>query len=813
MVKQILILTVFTLLACVWLFPLPLHFSDGLLEAQSGDPLLQIWVVQWNIHKLTTSLANYFDANIFYPYPNTFAFHDHLFALGVLGLPVYLVTHNPILTYNVLFMLSFILSAYGMYLLCRELTGNSAAAFIAGGIFGFLPYRFAHLDHLNLLSIQWLPFCFLFLMRAIFSRTHTTRNLWLFWAFFLLQALTSFNYLFMMFLAVGIAIMAAICVQWKDRQSPFRVPKNILIFLLGGCCVGLLLLPLARPYLRANSEMNFQRTVQETRGLSARIWDYAAAPERNLLYGKITRRFQNPTSPFPREQMLFYGICPTILAFIGILGKKKRAVRLLYVALFVVALVLSFGPSFEWFGKTFSLPYAWLYEYFPGFKSMRVPARFGVLASFALTVCAAYGVSDLNDYLKTLRRFTTFARFSILGILGGIVLLEYASLPKPLIYYPATMAAIPQEYQWLAQQPEDVKIVELPGISARANFEYMYYSSFHWKRLLNGRSAFIPNGVTQILAELQDFPSARTVELLQSLGIQYVLFHAESTRLPQILPEGVHIFQTFDKTIVLKIDQPSQPQTLTPEFRVPLSLRPAEDYTAGIVLQPENTAVFSPLPYEKIAVKMEWTNANQVITREVVKLPLPAIFERREPIILSLPLRTPAQLEDYRVKIFIDAPFVQPNILTRRLTLIEHVADSRQPEKLQAEFLRVDLPEVWQAGKLLPVKALVKNSGNTLWKARVADRKQPVGEVHLGIRDWQDAVSKQSLQTTQPELFVSRGFLAYDVAPGQEIWVTATLKTPPQPGNYVVTLDLVSELIQWFSDQGSPRFSKNLILK
>ncbi len=76
LVTHLLLLLCFTLIAGVLLYPLPLHLSNGLLAAQSGDPLLQIWVIQWNIHKLTGSLANYFDANIFFPYSNTFAYHN-----------------------------------------------------------------------------------------------------------------------------------------------------------------------------------------------------------------------------------------------------------------------------------------------------------------------------------------------------------------------------------------------------------------------------------------------------------------------------------------------------------------------------------------------------------------------------------------------------------------------------------------------------------------------------------------------------------------------------------------------------------------
>jgi hypothetical protein len=141
------------------------------------------------------------------------------------------------------------------------------------------------------------------------------------------------------------------------------------------------------------------------------------------------------------------------------------------------------------------------------------------------------------------------------------------------------------------------------------------------------------------------------------------------------------------------------------------------------------------------------------------------------------------------------------------------VLDSRRPGKLQAEFLQVDIPDVWERGKPLRIRALVKNTGDTLWKARVADRAHPVGEVHLGVFDWQDASSGKSLKTSYQQLFLSRGFLPYDVAPGEEVVITGEIRTPDLAGEFLVQLDMVSELIQWFSDQGSQAFTKKIVLK
>ena len=55
----------------------------------------------------------------------------------------------------------FVLSAFGMFLFVRELTGSRSAAFLAGVAYGFAPYRFGTLSHLQVLSSMWMPFAWL----------------------------------------------------------------------------------------------------------------------------------------------------------------------------------------------------------------------------------------------------------------------------------------------------------------------------------------------------------------------------------------------------------------------------------------------------------------------------------------------------------------------------------------------------------------------------------------------------------------------------------------------------------------------------
>lgn len=866
LITHLLLLLCFTLIACFLLYPLPLHLSNGLLAAQSGDPLLQIWVIRWNIHKLTGSLTDYFDANIFYPYANTFAYHDHLFALGVLGLPIFTLTHNPILTYNLLLLLSFVLSAYSMYLFTSELTGNGCAAFLAGLIFGFLPYRFAHLDHLNLLSIQWLPLCLLFLTRYLFLKKRTTAKvvglLAGFWGCYLLQVLTSFNYLFMLTYLVGIVLAATLLLQgiyaFRLRamsvrlRSPlrqaqgtatgiraFRTRQEILLFLAGGCIVGMILLPFGLPYFQANQEMGFQRTLEETASLSARVQDYLVAPPENMLYGKFTQRFASPTSPFPREQILFAGLIPAILALWGVMSfffKPKLSdrsprldiVRVTYLVLFLIAGLLSLGPFLSFQGKTVPLPYFWLYHVVPGFQSMRVPARFAVPAFLAIAVLASLGMTHILTSVERRRAKgkgqkakPVLKQVVLMGIVGSLILLEYALLPKPLSFYPGTQETIPAVYRWLSQQPEETRIIELPLDSAKANFAYTYYSTFHWKRLVNGRSAFIPEGIMHLFNAMQAFPSKKSLNLLKTLGIHYVIAHTAQLEqeFPDMLSPELDVVQQFGEDLVLAVSgQDSElwensgkfaAKILAAQPVIPSRLRPGETATGALEIQSQ-ASPFSPLPFERAQIALEWTSATEERFTDAREIHFPILIEQETTLAFSFV--PPADSGEYEITVQTKHPLFLQQTHTFPVTLSAKMPDSRQPSTLLAEWLKIEMPESWEAGKALPVRVIVRNSGDTLWKADVQNRTYPAGEVHLAVTDWRDILSGTSLKEQFPQLCVSRGFLPHDVAPGEEVRVDMLLKTPEVAGKFEIEFNLVSELIQWFSASGSEPITQRVTL-
>src|SRR5207302_2932084 len=104
-----------------------------------GDSILNIWILAWDCEQLRgiffghySHLQHFFDANIFHPAPLTLAYSEHLVPQALQVFPIYALTKNPILCYNLLFLSTFVLSGLGMFLLARELRGSTVVASVAG---------------------------------------------------------------------------------------------------------------------------------------------------------------------------------------------------------------------------------------------------------------------------------------------------------------------------------------------------------------------------------------------------------------------------------------------------------------------------------------------------------------------------------------------------------------------------------------------------------------------------------------------------------------------------------------------------------
>lgn len=505
--RWLLVTFAFFVLLTLWLtWPLAPRMSTGLSDA--ADARLNVWALGWNFHILATSPTKLFDANIFAPRPDTLAYSEHLFGIAILFWPAYVLSGNLVLTYNLALFASFALSGLGMALLARELTGSRWAAVVAGTIYLAAPYRFGHLLQIQLLSYQWFPFAFWCLIR--FLREGGRASLYGLVIFTTLQMLTS-NY-YAVYLAVAFALFAGVSLLFAKGREMLLERRRVVALLGASVLVGALVAPFILPYER-NRERGFYRRYEDVVHFSARPGDYLASSSFQPWRGGAT----------PSERALFPGFAALLLALVGVLlGKRGGPVWAFWIALVGVGVFLSFGPELRVGDGTVTLPYRFLYRHAPGFGGMRAPARFSMLALFGLAVLAAYGAARLLERMRSRKAWLGVALLAVLA-------LEYRTLSLARVFPDAPR--IPEAHRWLATAPssEGEAVLVLPIHEGEAIIHeslYMYFSTVHFKPLVNGYSGWWPNDYWEVVGRLRHFPTARILRfLLDRVPVRYVVIH------------------------------------------------------------------------------------------------------------------------------------------------------------------------------------------------------------------------------------------------------------------------------------------------
>lgn len=340
----------YSVIALVLTWPLVLGLGRD-VPGDLGDSLLNMWILAWGAEHLpqlltgALSWSQYWDGNIFHPSPLALSLSEHLFGQVLQILPVYWLTGNIILCYNLLFISTFVLSALGTYLLVHDLTGDRRAAFVAGLVYGFLPYRIASVPHLQVISSQWMPFALFGLNR--FVTTHSYKALVGGTAALVMQNWSCGYYL--LYFAPFAPLFVLHRMWTLGTLGTLGTPgtRRTWLGLIAAASGALLLtLPFLMPYLEAQRVFGFTRPFGEVLGFSANVWSYVTASENVWLWGKTLRYYTRP------EGETFLGFVPWLLAIAAAFvlvrrevaanpsqGDRRRWVRVLLVVMTFAAVI------------------------------------------------------------------------------------------------------------------------------------------------------------------------------------------------------------------------------------------------------------------------------------------------------------------------------------------------------------------------------------------------------------------------------------------------------------------------------------------
>ncbi len=532
-------LLVYVAITIALTYPLVLRFGS-VLPHDPGDPALNTWILWWNSQTVPFTSA-WWNAPAFHPVPGVLAFSENLLGLSLISTPLHWLGVGPQAAYNTVFFLTFPLSALGAYLLAFELTNRRDAAFLAGLLFGFAPYRIAHLPQIQALASFPVPFALLGLHRYL--RDPRPQWLALFAGGWFLQGICNGYYL------LFFSVFAGLWVMWF--ASPWTRPRQFLAIAIAWAAAAVLMAPLLFQYRRIHSMFGFARDFGTIRGYSADVAGLLHASDHIALWGWM--------DVFKRgEGEMFPGLTIALLALAGLVLVRDRTsvhvnnwtiARRLLIILTVATAAVSLGAfavgswRLNLFGVrllsvsnpikplTVSLVAAmglaltspvlrqsyasrsilgfygfagfmmWLFTLgpaptvmgrelmyrgpysvlmlFPGFNALRVPARFWMMTTMCLAVIGAVVFDRLTARAGAKRSIVCAAL--CVGVLADTWVAR-----MPLAELPPTFAAVN------CAPDAGAPIVELPVGHIYRDVAAMYRQMSHGHPLVNGYSGYFP---------------------------------------------------------------------------------------------------------------------------------------------------------------------------------------------------------------------------------------------------------------------------------------------------------------------------------
>jgi hypothetical protein len=473
----------FALASLVYTYPL-VESPARANRLDSPDALLNSWILSWNLHQLPRDPLHLFDANIFFPEKGVLAYSENLVTGALLAAPLAALTDSPVALYNAVLLLGFVTTAWAAFLLASDVTNDRLAGGLAGILFAFSSFRFAHIPHLQLSLAFGMPLSIYFTRRLLRPGAAALPLAGLAVSIPLTFGSSVYYSVYTATVLPIVALASLRPLAPLDRLRGLR--RLAAASVLGSVAT----LPLVLPYWEKASE-GASRTLEEAARFSASGIDFVSSFSR--------------LHPFlPRtEEPLFPGFVAVALAALALLSPKRAGAGSFFL-LGVAGVLLAMGPS----AGLFSI----LYETLPPYRALRVPSRAGALFLLAVAILAAAGLSRI-------RRQS--ARIALVGAAAA----ECFAGPLPLR---TEVPELPAIYRSVEALEGDGALVELPlppPERFQDNALYVYRSIFHRRSLVNGYSGFVPESYHEAHRVLMEGSLMDGLEPMSRRGVRYVLAH------------------------------------------------------------------------------------------------------------------------------------------------------------------------------------------------------------------------------------------------------------------------------------------------
>lgn len=434
-----------------------------------------------------------------YPTPWSYTLGEHMFGNALLAAVPLALTGDPIVAYNAVLLLNIWIAAMGMYALTRHATGSTAAALVAGVLFGFDQTRLSDPAHPYVMGGDlWMPFVLLFLLKVFGDgRWRSVAGLAVFSCLQLGESL---------YAVIATLLLALAVTAWLVARDPRRFVTIAPRLVVAAIPVVALAWLVFGPYLA-----------------TAATW------------GGMTR----DTTIYARLELFavggpyFPGVVVTLLAVAALLDRMRGPrlgpagdLRLVLLAAGLLVLLSAVG-HIRILGVTVPSPLQLVRHHVPGLDAVRVLAAVRVGVCGAAALLAGWGVAVIVE------RLSDRAAGVIAGLACALALLEIGTTPFATFSFGQTVAA---EAVPLRPDESDIELVsrtangavlDLPnrGSYLAASSSHLLLGAWHGRPTATCYNSFTTPLQEQIEELSARMPSRHAAEELAALGFRTVYVH------------------------------------------------------------------------------------------------------------------------------------------------------------------------------------------------------------------------------------------------------------------------------------------------
>jgi hypothetical protein len=408
------------------------------------DTWLYYWYMWWTKKALLgLHFDQFYTDFIYYPIGAKLTFEG--LCNSIVGAALWPIL-GGVLSFNLLFLSTYVLGALGVYLLVLRLTGDWKAGIVAGVIFVFSPIRNQYLMFTNISTIQWIPFLALWFIKMMDEPT--MRKALVTALFFLLVVLSSGYF------AISSIFMLAVIFLWNVRKTLNKdFAQAFSVFLVVSLA---LVLPFVYPSLRESlSDDSVLKKSYLIPTLSTDLISFVVPASGNPLYAQY-REFYHFFKTNFTEWDSYLGVITIALMLLGIFKVEVRKTGL-WVLMFLLFVVISLGPHLQIVGNQFDdirLPFYYLQE-LPAINAMSSPKRFLVTAMLAAAVIAGFGA----HYLLARKVTSHWPSLVLMMVLVGLIMTDYWGWPRNLV---TSDASYPSFFEGVAREKGDIVTLSIP---------------------------------------------------------------------------------------------------------------------------------------------------------------------------------------------------------------------------------------------------------------------------------------------------------------------------------------------------------------